>query len=82
MFLKLFRRNTNCDSCEKHVTGTGITGIRRIPAGKCNLASTEESEMGLEKDENNSVASGGNEEGKTTAEQSPARNTRARKKLF
>jgi hypothetical protein len=37
MFLKLFRRNTNRDSCEKHSTGTGITGIRRIPAGKCNL---------------------------------------------
>ena len=44
-------------------------------------ATTEESKMGLEKDENNNVASGGNEEGKTTAE-SPARNTRARKRLF
>jgi len=33
-----FRRNKNQDSCEKYGTGTGITGIRRIPAGKCNLA--------------------------------------------
>jgi hypothetical protein len=29
---KKFRRNRNCDSCEKSATGTEITGIRRIPA--------------------------------------------------
>jgi hypothetical protein len=39
----LFRKtrllqNENCDSCEKQAIGTENTGIRRIPAGICNLA--------------------------------------------
>jgi hypothetical protein len=32
------RRNRNPDSCGKNATGTEKTGIRRIPAGKDNLA--------------------------------------------
>jgi hypothetical protein len=36
--LKKLRQNRNCHSCEKNATGTEITGIRRIPAGTCNLA--------------------------------------------
>jgi hypothetical protein len=35
--LKKLRRNGNRDSCEKNATGTKNTGIRRIPAGICNL---------------------------------------------
>ena len=31
------RRNRNRDSCGKSATGTENTGIRRIPAGICNL---------------------------------------------
>jgi hypothetical protein len=38
-FLTRFRRNRNRDSCEKNATGTENTGIRRIPAGICNLGS-------------------------------------------
>jgi len=34
---KKLRRNRNCDSCGKSATGTENTGIRRIPAGICNL---------------------------------------------
>ncbi len=33
----MLRRNRNHDSCEKSATGTENTGIRRIPAGICNL---------------------------------------------
>ena len=33
----MLRRNRNHDSCEKSVTGMENTGIRRIPAGICNL---------------------------------------------
>jgi len=34
---KKLRRNRNHDSCGKSATGTENTGIRRIPAGICNL---------------------------------------------
>jgi hypothetical protein len=34
---KKLRRNSNRDSCGKSATGTENTGIRRIPAGICNL---------------------------------------------
>jgi hypothetical protein len=37
--LKKLWRNRNRDSCEKNATGTENTGIWRIPAGMCNLAS-------------------------------------------
>ncbi len=36
--LKKLRRNRNHDSCEKSATGMENAGIRRIPAGICNLA--------------------------------------------
>jgi hypothetical protein len=35
---KRLRRNRNRDSCGKSAPGTENTGIRRIPAGICNLA--------------------------------------------
>jgi hypothetical protein len=35
---KKLQRNRNRDSCQKNATGTENTGIRRIPAGICNLA--------------------------------------------
>jgi hypothetical protein len=34
---KKLRRNRNRESCGKSATGTENTGIRRIPAGICNL---------------------------------------------
>jgi hypothetical protein len=37
-FLPRFWRNRSRDSCPKRATGTGKTGIRRIPAGIGNLA--------------------------------------------
>ena len=36
--VKKLRRNRNPDSCGKSATGMEKTGIRRIPAGICNLA--------------------------------------------
>ncbi len=38
-FWQKLRRNRNPDFCEKSATGTENAGIRRIPAGICNLES-------------------------------------------
>jgi len=49
---KKLRRNRNRDSCGKSATGTENTGIRRIPAGICNLGAANETNVAKAKEAN------------------------------